>query len=434
MISKVTSWLFHNTTPVQTIIKNTFWLFSGQLVSRVLRAVIVIYAARVLGAGSWGAFSYAISIAAFLTVFSDIGINALITKEAARKSARKYRYLATAFFVKLALLVLLVVLVFVFLPYITNIPEAAMIMPILLLVFAFDTLRDLGSAVSRALEKMHIESLVGVFTNLAIMVLGFILLFAYRTSVALAWGYAIGSALGLIMILYVLRDSFKNLFSNFDRSLIKPILATAWPFGLLSIMGVINLNTDIVMLGWMRTPEEVGYYSAAQKIVLLFYVIPSLIGTSIFPLLARSAYSAPARARAVLERSVAFVIMLSIPLTVLGIFFAPFIINILFGAVYIPSVLTFQILMLTLLIVYPTTLIGNAIFAYDVQKSFVPFVITSAIGNVFFNILLIPFYGIEGAAISTIATQLITNTLIWSKMYSLNKFRPWLYLLRFWQR
>ncbi|MEK7590294.1 MAG: oligosaccharide flippase family protein, partial [Patescibacteria group bacterium] len=80
MFLKIKNWLFSNQTISQTIAKNTFWLFSGQMIGRLLRAAIVIYAARVLGAASWGAFSYALGIAAFLTIFSDIGINALITK------------------------------------------------------------------------------------------------------------------------------------------------------------------------------------------------------------------------------------------------------------------------------------------------------------------------------------------------------------------
>ncbi len=75
----ILDWLFNNRTVGQTIAKNTFWLFFGQMTSRLLRAVIVIYSARVLGAASWGAFSYALGVAAFLTIFSDIGINALIT-------------------------------------------------------------------------------------------------------------------------------------------------------------------------------------------------------------------------------------------------------------------------------------------------------------------------------------------------------------------
>src|SRR3989344_4200718 len=97
---KIFDWLLNNRTVDQTIAHQPLWIFAGQMISRLLRAAIVIYAARVLGASSWGAFSYAIGIAAFLTIFSDIGINALITKEASRNPELKNRYLSTAFFLK----------------------------------------------------------------------------------------------------------------------------------------------------------------------------------------------------------------------------------------------------------------------------------------------------------------------------------------------
>ena len=419
------TWLFQNNTDHQTIAKNTVWLLIGQIGSRLLRAAIVIYAARLLGAESWGAFSYALGIATFLTTFSDIGINALITKEASRQPELKNQYLATAFFTKTGILAILISGVFLFFPYLTKIPEAAAIMPILVFVFAFDSLRDLGSALSRALEKMQIEALMNIFTNLAIVILGFILLFNYQTAYALALAYALGSGVGLIAIIIALREHFKNIFINFQKSLVKEIIVTAWPFGLMSLMGVIMLNTDIIMLGWMRSATEIGYYSVAQKIIQLFYVLPALFASSIFPALSRYVKTEPDKAKKLLEKTIALAILIALPITLLGLILGRPIIQLLFGPEYLPSVMSFQILILTLLIVYPSTLVGNAVFAYDKQKNFIFFVGVAFVGNIFFNFLFIPSFGIEGAATATVLTQLITNGLIWKKMKSINQFKIW---------
>jgi O-antigen/teichoic acid export membrane protein len=423
MFRIIKSFLFENHSVRQTIAKNTVWLFSGQIISRLFRAAIVIYAARILGAGSWGAFSYALGIATFLTVFSDIGINALITKEASKRPELKDQYLSTAFFTKLTLLVVLVLGVVLAFPYLTKIEESAVIMPILIFVFAFDTLRDLGSALARALQKMQIEAGIQVFTNFLIVALGFVLLATYGTSYALAYAYAIGSALGFVAIVYILRDHFKHLFRNFNKKLVKQIIVTAWPFGLLGIMGVIMLNTDIIMLGWLTTAEEVGFYAAAQKLIQVLYVLPSLLAVSIFPIMSKLAKVTPTLAKSILEKSVALTIIVALPIALIGVVFGAPIIELLFGVEYIPSILTFQILMVTILIVYPSSLIGHAIFAYDQQKHFIKYVAVSAVGNVLFNLALIPVYGIEGAAVSTILTQAITNFLIWRKMKQVNQFR-----------
>lgn len=416
MLHRVQTFLFRNTTISQTVAKNTFWLFFGQFVGRGARAIIVIYAARVLGAAGWGAFSYALGVAAFLTIFSDIGINALITKEASRNPELKNKYLATAFFVKLTLLLVCMAGVIVAFPYLTNIPEAAALMPILLLVFAFDTLRDLGSALARALEKMEMEAGLLVFTNFAIVALGFAFLMTYKTPAALAWGYAAGSGLGFFATAFALRGHYGNILKNFSRRLILPILTTAWPFGLMGLMGAIMLNTDIIMLGWLRSATEVGYYSAAQKLILLSYVFPQLIATSVFPPLARAATTDKPAAKALLEKSVALVTLVAVPIALLGLLLATPIITLVFGAAYAAAIPAFKLLILTILIVYPSTLLGNAVFAYDEQKSFLTFVLVAIIGNAAFNFLLIPSYGIIGAAAATVITQLITNALIWRKM------------------
>lgn len=421
MFVQFKNFLFENGGTGQTIAKNTTWLFVGQIGSRALRAIIVIYAARFLGATNWGVFSYALGIAAFLTIFSDIGINALITRETAREPELKSRYLSTAFFIKLALLIVCATLVIGLFPAVTTIPESLPLLPALLLVFAFDTLRDLGSALSRALERMEIEAGVSIATNAAITALGITALIKYGTAASLAWAYAIGSGLGLLAIFWILRQHFSHLLRHFTRSLIKPIFMTAWPFGLLGIMGAIMTNTDIVMLGWLRAPVEVGYYSAAQKLILLAYVFPALLASASFPALSRFAKNDPARAKTILKKTLLISLGMAAITLALGLIFGGFAFSLIFGEEYLPALPAFFILLFSVLIVFPGTLAGNALFAYNEERYFLRFVITSTLANAGFNLLLIPSYGTSGAAIATIATQLITNTLMFRKLYTVVK-------------
>lgn len=418
----IVSWLTINRTPRQTIAKNTAWLFIGQVGSRLLRATIVIYAARVLGASSWGAFSYALGIATLLTVFSDIGVNALLTKEGARNPEMRDSYLGTALGIKLALLGVIGALVVIFFPYLTNIKEAAAIMPILLFVFAFDTLRDLGSAFSRALEKMEIEATIQIFTNAVIVALGFLFLILVPGGRSLAFAYALGSGAGLIAIVIALRKHVGRITHYFTPNLILPILKTAWPFGLMGMLGAIMLNTDIIMLGWLRSPEEVGYYSAAQKIIQLLYIIPTFFASSIFPFLSRLVRENKELATQVLERSIAGILAVALPVALMGILLANFIVLTLYGGAYLPAVAPFQILVFTILLTYPAMLIGNAIFAYDRQKDFVPLVILAVVLNVAGNALLIPRFGIKGAAVATLITQIIIDSAMGYRLSRITRF------------
>src|SRR6266568_6359664 len=122
MWQKIKSFLFKNTSTRQTVAKNTFWLTISNVGGRLLRALIIIYAARVLGAAEWGVFAYATSLIAFLTSFIDLGINSILTRETAKGSnpVREEQILSTSFFLKIILLVLAILIVLFVAPYLTK--------------------------------------------------------------------------------------------------------------------------------------------------------------------------------------------------------------------------------------------------------------------------------------------------------------------------
>src|SRR3989344_2935660 len=120
MLERITRFLFENQTTKQTVVKNTFWLFFGQILGRLFRAALVIAAARILGPTSWGAFSYVVGLIAFLQIFADLGLNAIVTRESAKDPSQSRRYFATAFFIKIVLLGLSSAFLMIGAPYLTT--------------------------------------------------------------------------------------------------------------------------------------------------------------------------------------------------------------------------------------------------------------------------------------------------------------------------
>jgi len=102
MISDIKSFLLTNQTTSQTILKNTFWLGTGKIGGRLLRTILVIYAARILGPAERGVFSYATNLVAILAVLTNFGISAIFTRETAKNTTEiKNEILPTSFFLKL---------------------------------------------------------------------------------------------------------------------------------------------------------------------------------------------------------------------------------------------------------------------------------------------------------------------------------------------
>ncbi len=421
MFASLSRFFFQNQTLKQTAAKNTVWLFLGQIVGRLLRAILVIYAARVLGPEQWGAFSYVVGLVAFFLIFSDIGTSAIVTRESAKDMASGEKYFATAFLLKLLPLTASILLLLFGNRYLTNIESARMLMPLVIFLLLFDSIRNFGFTMSRATQKMELEAGNEVLTNLLVVLFGFYFLQMEPTPQHLLFGYIFGTLGGFLLTLFILRESFFRILRNFDRALVMPLLTNALPFAFASFLGAIMINTDMLMLGWLRTPAELGYYSAAQKPVQLFYVFASLFASSLFPIFSQLTQDKE-RFRSILEKALAAALLVAIPLALGSLVLGSHLIILLFGNEYAPATSSFQILMLTVLIISPSVIVSNALLSQNQQKRFVMFSLIGALGNVLFNFLLIPFWGIAGCAFSTLITQILANTFIWKKLAAYQPF------------
>ena len=170
MLKQIKSILLENKTARQTIAKNTFWLFFGNISSRLIKAGIIIYAARILGAEEWGVFSYALSLAAFFTVFTDFGISTVITRESAKDLSVQEKYFSTSIAIKLATTIVSIVIFLVLAPFIIKQKAVMALLPIIILLVSLDGMRDFAASLSRAWEKMEIEAAIQILTNVAIVI------------------------------------------------------------------------------------------------------------------------------------------------------------------------------------------------------------------------------------------------------------------------
>src|SRR3989344_3310457 len=143
------TFLLTNRGTKQTLTKNTFWLSFGEIAGRILRLFIVVYAARVLGAAGWGAFSYLTSLAAVLTVFSDVGLSSVVIREASKRPKLKDKYFSSAFLFKFILTVLSFLVIVFLAPHITNIQVSRTLVYLVGFLFIFDSLRRFGASLFR---------------------------------------------------------------------------------------------------------------------------------------------------------------------------------------------------------------------------------------------------------------------------------------------
>ncbi len=414
--------LFLNISPKQTIIKNTFWLGFGNFASRLIKALLIIYVARALGSYGYGVFSYVVGLAAFFTTFQDIGITGTLTREGSKNPERLGSYISASLAIKIVLLFISLALVLFVTPLFLNIPEAVALLPIAGLLIVFDSLRDFNTGIIRAEEKMQVEALIAVFTNIAITALGILFIVLDVSSKSLLIGYTLGSLAGTLMSFWIFRHHFRNLLEKFDKKLIGPIIREAWPFALTGVFGSLMITVDTIMLGWLRGASDVGFYSAAQRPVQLLYLIPTFLAASVFPVLSRLAHADNDKFRAVFEKTLKSLFLLAIPIAIGGVLLSDQIIILLFGEPFRPAIISFALLITTVIIVFPSYVMTNSIFAYNSQSFFMKSVSVGFIINAILDYILIPHYGGPGSALATIVSQIIMNLFLWRKMKSINRF------------
>lgn len=197
-----------------------------------------------------------------------------------------------------------------------------------------------------------------------------------------------------------------NFIGNYD---IKQHIKPMFTFFAIACATTIYTNLDKVMLGFIATESDVGYYDAAMNIKIALTALVTALGAVLLP---RSSYyienNMLEKFKSMSYTALNFVCLLAIPLVIYFTFFAEESILFLSGKAYIDSVLPMQIIMPTVFFIGLTNILGIQILVPLNREKVVLFsVILGAIIDIIFNMILIPNYASVGAAIGTLVAEIV---------------------------
>jgi O-antigen/teichoic acid export membrane protein len=184
----------------------------------------------------------------------------------------------------------------------------------------------------------------------------------------------------------------------------------AMPFMVLAGSQMINHQTDILMLGVMMSPEEVGRYRVAVQVADSLLIVMTAISASIAPHLAsvhgRGDWVTIRRMLVTAHRSGIAVLG---PVAVLLALFGKHLLELVYGPEYGAAAGAMAILGFGKALYATVGFCGVALsmFGYASTATVVTLFMTGL--NVIMNLWLIPLYGVEGAALATSASVLIVN-------------------------
>lgn len=420
---RLRGWLFHNKGIASTVTKNFFWLLTSNFGGRAIRGLLIVYAARVLGASQYGVVSYAFSLAGFFLFVKNIGIDSILMREIAKHPDERKEYLSTAFWIEVMLLVITAFLLLVVAPRVAHVPEAIGLFPLVAAFLIFEDMRELLLAVVRGLEKMEVEALIIMIGNVVMAGTGFVLLRTSPTPHALLVAYLLGSLVALGLVVIAVWEYLRGVLTHFRKDFIRPLFKASWPIAFSGLAGMFLANVDVVMLGWWKVTSDIGLYAAGQKLVGVLGALPGALGTAVFPVFARLVGNDQRGHMEILGNHVFRVMFLAaLPLVVGGALVAGPFVRFIFGSGYDGAGGVFTIMLISLLATYPTTVIFTILFAHNRQRETVLYAIITSLLNVGLNFFMIPRYGMYGAAWANLISLVVYALLSWYSVRRLGSF------------
>lgn len=406
-IKKIPELFFENLGIRQTVFKNTFWLVGTQITISLMNVVLLVFVARILGATEYGKFAYAMAFVSIIACLIDLGVSSITTRELAKESEKEKEF-SIFFSLKILLSACFFVITFIISFFVTDEPFIRVIIWILSGFVCMESFFQIIYAFFRSRQKMEYEAIIHIGQILTVVILGLFAIFIIPSAQALSYGYLIGSAIVLVIVLFYTNFFVIPLRWSFDKNNWINILKMSWPLTFDFTASWIYLNLDSFMIGLFGKPNQVGLFSVVAKIIAVVIVIAGLISRSFYPALSKFLKESKEKFQLIWDYNMKIMIALALPLIVGGIIFSSKVIHLFYGLEnYWPSVLVFQILIFLAGITFLSYPCGMVLAVYGHQKNNFIIISIGFIINIILNLILFFYFGIYGVAAATVITSTI---------------------------
>ncbi|MFB6294451.1 MAG: flippase, partial [Candidatus Nanohaloarchaea archaeon] len=225
------------------------------------------------------------------------------------------------------------------------------------------------------------------------------------------YAYVAGFALVCAVGVYYVRSVFPYRLRD-SRFIPGELLTFAWPLLVVSIIGVLNSYLDVLMLGWLVDSVRVGIYEVAISLASILYMF-RMGGQYMFLPAVSELYAEEAMERIseLYSTVTRWVATLALPVTAGFLLFPADILQLLLGTEYLPGTVPLALLSVG---VFLSAVVGPAdmvLLATGRTKQLMAAVVAFAAVDAMLNLLLIPMYGMVGAAVAMTAGFLAAGLL-----------------------
>jgi O-antigen/teichoic acid export membrane protein len=382
----------------RSTLQNAGFMFSGQLVSRLVALGYFASLARALGPSLYGALGLGTSLGAIFAVILEPGLNSLLIRDVARAPEILASRFAESLGYKLVTLGfawLLALATGLLLGYRGDTLWAVLWAGGSVLLVAFE---DLCAAALISRERMDLEGALRISSKLIIATAGFLALAMRAPFQGVLASMTIGGVLVALTGLLFVRRTGIRVRATFHPRRAWALVAPAWPLAITGVLWLITLRIDQVLASQLGVPtEDIGNYNAVVKVVESLVFVPNAIAVVFQPILARTWAEGPERCSKELSLGLETSLSLTLPVALGGAVLSSSLTSMIYGARFTSAgpLLMLQLLALPLIAVQFTAF--NALIAAGALRVQTGMIAVNMIVNVCANLLLVPRFGIMGA-------------------------------------
>ncbi len=377
----------------------TFITRIGILIVTLATSIIV---ARTLGPEGKGLYALVILVASVLLHTTHLGIGSgsgyFLGRRGVSLDLLAGSWLSISLVIGCASLGMALLVVPSLLPrFLPDVPAHLVIMALFSTPFALLTANM--SALIRANNDFRRYNVLACAAPVSLLAILSILLFVYPGSkieaavVAFLASRIIGGLTALILIMSVVRLRF-----HWVKGLIRKAIAFGLQAHAASFLEFLSLRLDIVLINFFMQPEYVGFYTISVVLVEKIWIVPEVFSLVLHPKIAHGGDEEANRLTSIVSRNTLIVTLLGCA----GILvFGRFLIQFFYGDRFLPSVSPLFLLLPGVIATGLSRVIRSDMLARGYPRFIFWSGLASLCTNVVLNIILIPRYGIDGAAVAT---------------------------------
>lgn len=398
--------------------KKTLVTFFTSVFIFLLDIVVLILISRILGPNGKGIYTLTLLIPTLLATFGNFGIASANVYFVGAKKYKTEDIISNSFIFSIIIGAFLVFLFFCLsnLTFFTNFIKSAQLdinlLWLVVLVIPVSLFSSMLQSIIQGREEIIKYNKINIIQSSAqFLAILLFLVFLRKGVLGAISAYVVSILCSFVFCFYLIRKVAKFRVS-FHKKVFFDSLVFGFKVYLANILSYLNYRLDMLIIAVFLDPVAIGIYSIAVGMAEKLFIIPGAVSVVLFPRISSIAESEANDFTPKAVRKIMFLLTLSC--IGLAIFIKP-IIYILFGPAFLPAFLPFLILLPGIIAfglsgTLASDLSGRGKPQYAILSS-----ITCLVVNIILNIILIPRWGISGAAFaSTVGYWADTVVIIWA--------------------